>query len=243
MAKAQASSSFWAELLKGGLYKRNQGRLARQLTGAAVALIIGLGAWKLSQGILTGYVNSYVAVEVVYTATEKNSSFDKTVQDTANEHDPASIVGIDSFTEGQRTLEVLLPTSAYFETVDDILVDKRILANKIQNQLKAAGPSVPELQVSVFDRDYPVLWITYGIPFVIFAGGAWIAYRLVNYPKYVDFLVSVEAEIDKVTWASRQQLYRYTVVVVATMFLMGIVLFVYDVFWQKFFKLIGFLQF
>jgi preprotein translocase SecE subunit len=240
MAKAQGSSSFWAELLKVGLYKRNQGRLARQLTGAAIAVIVAMGAWRLSQSILSGYVDSYWAIEVAYTATERNSEFDETIREIAKEYDPTAI-----FVEGgdadDRTLEILLPTSVFYETDQDLDIDKKKLAKKIRTQLKAADPTWDTIEP--YERSNPVLWITYGIPFGVFAAGAWIAYRLVNYPRYVDFLVAVEAEIDKVTWASRQQLYRYTVVVVATMFLMGVVLFVYDVFWQKFFKFIGFLQF
>ena len=81
-----------------------------------------------------------------------------------------------------------------------------------------------------------------GIPFAIVAAGAWFAYRLVNIPRFADFLISVEAEMDKVSWASKDEVFRATVVVVTTMLFLGAVLFVYDVFWSYFFELIGFLR-
>jgi len=56
-------------------------------------------------------------------------------------------------------------------------------------------------------------------------------------------LIAVEAEMDKVTWPSREQLFRATWVVIFIMLFLGACLFVYDVFWQWFFKMIGFLEF
>jgi len=41
----------WAELFSIGLYKKNQGRLARQLTAVGVGLLVILGAYTLSQAI------------------------------------------------------------------------------------------------------------------------------------------------------------------------------------------------
>ena len=142
MAKSKNVSGFLSELLAVGLYKRNQGRLTRQLSAAAFALIVFLGAWNLAQGPLNDY-----------------------------------------------------------------------------------------------DRIYQI-----GIPSAIALVGGWMVYRLVNYPRFADFLISVEAEMDKVTWSSKAELYRATVVVLVTMFLMGAILFVFDVFWQNFFEWIGFLE-
>ena len=58
--------------------------------------------------------------------------------------------------------------------------------------------------------------------------GIWLAFRAVNLPQFADFLISVEAEMDKVTWSSRQELYRATVVVITTMVLLGAILLLYD---------------
>jgi preprotein translocase subunit SecE len=40
-----SGGTFWSELASSGLYKRSQGRLARRLTGVAIAAIAILGAW------------------------------------------------------------------------------------------------------------------------------------------------------------------------------------------------------
>lgn len=51
-----ARGSLWGELLSAAVYKRNQGRIARQLTFAALAAVIGIGIWRLTQlvGVLYG---------------------------------------------------------------------------------------------------------------------------------------------------------------------------------------------
>ena len=82
-------------------------------------------------------------------------------------------------------------------------------------------------------------WIRLGIPTAIALVGAWVAYRAVNYPRFADFLVSVEAEMAKVSWPSRDELYRATIVVIVTMVLLAAVLFAFDYLWQFFFRLIG----
>lgn len=144
MAKKKDDVRFWDNMLQTGLYKRNQGRLTRQLTAVGFGLIILLGTWTLAKGPLGGYT------------------------------------------------------------------------------------------------DRP--WIHVGIPLVLALLGGWAIYRAVNFPRFSDFLISVEAEMDKVTWASKQDLYRSTIVVIGTMFFLGFTLFVYDLWWQWFFRMIGFLQ-
>ena len=87
--------------------------------------------------------------------------------------------------------------------------------------------------------DFRNPWIRLGIPTAIALVGAWIAYRAVNYPRFADFLVSVEAEMAKVSWPTTDELYRATVVVIAFMFLLAAMLFGFDTIWQWFFRLIG----
>jgi preprotein translocase subunit SecE len=142
MAKTKTETTWKAELVSLNMYKRNQGRLTRQLTAVAIAGLVILGAWTLSQG----------------------------------------------------------PLSSYSESVRT------------------------------------------GIPFVLSAAAIWFAFRIVNYPKFADFLISVEAEMDKVTWAGREELQRATIVVISTMVFIGAVLLIYDVFWVWFFTLVRILQ-
>jgi preprotein translocase subunit SecE len=132
MAKPE-NGSFWSELLTFDLYKRNQGRLARQLTAAGFGAMVVAGAYVLSQGPL----------------------------------------------------------------------------HEMPRESKI------------------------GIPFLITAAAGWVIYRLVNYPRFAEFLISVEAEMGKVSWASKQELYRATIVVLSTMLFLGVILFFYDLLWQK----------
>jgi preprotein translocase subunit SecE len=141
MAKPE-NGSFWRELLAVGLYKRNQGRLTRQLTAAGLGVLVIAGAYVLSQGPLSGYG-----------AAVKSGV-------------PAAIVGI----------------------------------------------------------------------------AAWVIFRVVNWPLFAEFLISVEAEMNKVSWASPKELYRATVVVLSTMLFLGVVLFIYDNVWLRILTAVGVLQ-
>lgn len=141
MARAQ-TTSLWSDLAAVSLYKRNQGKLVRQLTAAVIFLTVALGAYSLSQTVLISY-----------------------------------------------------------------------------------GP-----------------YVRYGVPALIGAIGGWFAFRVIHHSPFAEFLISVDGELSKVTWASRGEVYRATVVVVATMFLFAIVLYVYDFVWMKLLSAIGVLQ-
>ncbi len=82
-------------------------------------------------------------------------------------------------------------------------------------------------------------WLCYGLPGVLAVFGLWAAYRSVNLPAFADFLIAVEAEMNKVSWPSRGELFRWSVVVILVIFSIGLLLAAFDVFWVWFFKLIG----
>jgi preprotein translocase subunit SecE len=134
----ESLSAFVQELFHVGLYKRNQGRIARQVTFAALAAVVFLGAWQLG----------------------------------------------------------------------DIMVQS------------VRSP-----------------WAL--VPAVVLAVGLWISYRLVNLPTFADFLISVEAEMNKVSWPSRTELFRSSLVVMFTIFFLAAILFAYDLFWKQLLKLLG----
>ena len=56
----------------------------------------------------------------------------------------------------------------------------------------------------------------------------WLLFRLVQYPPFVEFLIATEAEMNKVSWTSRDDLYRATTVVLLTVTLMSLYLFGVD---------------
>jgi preprotein translocase subunit SecE len=120
-------SGFFEELFRVGLYKRNQGRIARQATFAALAVIFGLGAWSLSE---------------------------------------------------------------FYQ-------DK--------------GPA-----------------LHYFLPLVFLLAGLWASFRTVQMPAFADFLISVEGEMNKVSWPSRGELFRASIVVMLVIFFLAALLFAYD---------------
>jgi preprotein translocase subunit SecE len=119
--------AFFEELFRLSLYKRNQGRIARQATAAALALIFALGAWSLSEFY----------------------------QDKG-------------------------PTLHYF------------------------------------------------VPLVFLLAGLWASFRIVQMPAFADFLISVEGEMNKVSWPSRGELFRASIVVMLVIFFLAALLFTYD---------------
>jgi preprotein translocase subunit SecE len=78
-----------------------------------------------------------------------------------------------------------------------------------------------------------------GIPTVLVALGVWTGFRLVNWPRFADFLIAVEAEMNKVTWPGKDELVRAAFVVIFTIFFLAISLFVFDFIWQFVFSTIG----
>jgi len=130
------------ELFRFGFYKRNQGRIARQATFGALAVIVALGVWRLSQQ-LGAYVSE-------------------------------------------------------------------------------AGANNP---------DWP-MWrqnlIHFGLPLAVLAAGLWASFRIVQMPTFADFLISVEGEMNKVSWPSRGELFRASLVVILVIFFLAFILFAYD---------------
>jgi len=135
---------FVQELFRVGLYKRNQGRIARQVTFAALAVIFALGAWSLSESLA-----SYVA---------QHREWKPWVQHAAR----------------------------------------------------------------------------YLIPLVFLLVGLWASFRIVNMASFADFLISVEAEMNKVSWPSRSELFRASMVVMVVIFFLAGLLFFYDLILEYF---------
>ncbi|MFM2014046.1 MAG: hypothetical protein RLZZ396_2830, partial [Planctomycetota bacterium] len=79
----------------------------------------------------------------------------------------------------------------------------------------------------------------YWIPFGLMALGMWLGFRLINWPRFADFLIAVEAELGKVSWPKLNELYRASMVVIFTMAFLALLLFCYDAFWQLLFETLG----
>ncbi|TWU22144.1 preprotein translocase subunit SecE [Novipirellula galeiformis] len=85
----------------------------------------------------------------------------------------------------------------------------------------------------------PYAYLVPGISGVTLAIGLWVGYRLVNWPQFADFLIAVEAEMNKVTWPSKEELIRASIVVIFTIFFLAVALFMFDVVWQFIFNFLG----
>ena len=145
-----AQPGFWASMLHAGLYKPSQGRIVRQVTAVAIAVLMLLAAYEIGNvPFLTNWVGNVWSYE----------------------H-----------------------------------------ASKIAKWLLMGGIAV---------------------------GGLWMAYRIVNYPKFADFMIAVEAEMNKVSWPGKQELWRSSLVVMFVIFFMAILLFAFDVAWSTLFKFFG----
>ena len=54
-----------------------------------------------------------------------------------------------------------------------------------------------------------------------------------TFPAFADFLIAVEAEMNKVSWPTRTELFRASMVVLIVIFALAVVLAGYDMFWKR----------
>jgi preprotein translocase SecE subunit len=71
------------------------------------------------------------------------------------------------------------------------------------------------------------------VPLLLTVGLLWVAWRVVNWPTFADFLIATEAEMNKVSWTTRKRLVQDTIVVLVTVFLLTVFLFLIDILWIK----------
>ncbi len=81
--------------------------------------------------------------------------------------------------------------------------------------------------------------VQYGVPGLLLVAGLWFSFRLVNVAGFADFLIAVEAEMNKVSWPTRPELIRASLVVLISIFLLAGVLFAFDYIWIWFFSWLG----
>ena len=74
---------------------------------------------------------------------------------------------------------------------------------------------------------------------LVLALGLWLSYRIVNYPPFADFLIAVEAEMNKVSWPTRDVLVRSSLVVIFVILALAGILFCYDLLWKWLFHVLG----
>ena len=82
-----------------------------------------------------------------------------------------------------------------------------------------------------------------GVPVAVGLVLGWFVFRLLEFPPFVEFLIATEAEMNKVSWTSRDDLKRATTVVLVTVVLMAVFLFGVDWLWSYLLQFIGVLRF
>tara|TARA_R110002095_G_scaffold141809_1_gene122901 strand:- start:513 stop:866 length:354 start_codon:yes stop_codon:yes gene_type:complete len=82
-------------------------------------------------------------------------------------------------------------------------------------------------------------WPSYLVAVGLAGIGFWLGFRLVNWPRFADFLISVEAELNKVSWPTQKELVRASIVVIFTILFLSAILFGYDALWRFVFGLLG----
>ncbi len=83
--------------------------------------------------------------------------------------------------------------------------------------------------------------VYWGLPFASTLVCWWISYRLVNLPRFADFLIAVEAEMNKVSWPTWAELVRGSIVVLVTILALAVVLALFDLAWSSLFRFLGIL--
>jgi len=100
------------------------------------------------------------------------------------------------------------------------------VARQLTLAAMAAMVAVGAWQLNSVGGTYVQQYVT---PLVVLAVGWWASFRIVNLPKFADFLISVEAEMNKVSWPSRGELWRASIVVIIVIFFLAALLFTYDI--------------
>jgi preprotein translocase SecE subunit len=85
-------------------------------------------------------------------------------------------------------------------------------------------------------------WVRAIIPAVVFLGIAWVVYRVLNTPRYADFMIDTEGEMKKVSWSTKKEIITSTKVVISTVILMAVLLVVVDIVFSGLLTKVGVLK-
>lgn len=85
-------------------------------------------------------------------------------------------------------------------------------------------------------------YFVFGIPLAVFVGIAAMMFWIVNRPRNADFMIATEGEMKKVSWSSKKEIIGGTKVVIATTFILAVLLLAVDLAFSFFFTWIGVLQ-
>ena len=98
-----------------------------------------------------------------------------------------------------------------------------------------------ELDGAIRDDDVR-MYTQAGVCVVVIVMFGIVAWRLLNRPKFVDFMIATDAEMRKVNWPSRREIIGSTIVVVCGTFLLTLILYVVNILFAWLFTEINILE-
>ncbi|MFO0083131.1 MAG: preprotein translocase subunit SecE [Phycisphaerales bacterium] len=222
-----------------GICKYGQGYWVRVLTASLIGIAaLAAGLWSMKQTTLA--IDAFVpksvlsvTLELDPTATEVAGGTSVILLGTPRAGEAAAQVGtatlLDTVRPGERSGRLGSITYAGTNTQAEIasitLSDGKPLGNVLQRNAQTAVEPI-YVQGAVLSL------------FVII--GTVLAYWLVAVkPGSVEFLINTDYEMKKVNWSTRREIRGSTVVVVLAFFAIGAALFLFDIIFQSFFRLIN----
>ena len=101
----------------------------------------------------------------------------------------------------------------------------------------------PDQQAIIFQHAETVhTRIAAGVSAGFLLGCVLLGFWVTNKPTNVDFLIATDSEMKKVNWTTQKELMGSTKIVIGFVFVMAVVLFCYDLFFQLIFYLLGVLK-
>ncbi len=93
-----------------------------------------------------------------------------------------------------------------------------------------------ELDATTWSGNKAGMWIATMVPVALFIALAFLIFWIMNKANVVDFMISAEGEMKKVSWSSRQEIQASTTVVIMVVIIMAMLLGAADYFFTIFFK-------
>jgi preprotein translocase SecE subunit len=232
-------------------YKRSQGQKVRRGTILGILILAGCGIYTLlaHRSLGSGTENNW-ELPVPFAAGTVSAAGD--VPATAAEGglaagEPIHRYELNKLNEQARTewVKVKDPGSSQFQPRQVVPREqfeetRRALAKAEDQRPPTSEAVTPASARFPTVRLLPHLQFT--LPILLALASLWLAYRVVNYPVFADFLIATEAELNKVSWTTRRRLVQDTIVVLTTVLLMTVFLFVVDVAWGWLLSRVGVLQ-
>lgn len=81
--------------------------------------------------------------------------------------------------------------------------------------------------------------IRYIIPMALLIAGLWVSFRAIHYPRFAEFLIATDAEMNKVSWISLPDLKKTTQVVLVCVLILSLYLFGVDWLWTELLRRFG----